>query len=459
LKIFNSIRWIIAFGIFSRILGVITCGDPGTAFYNVAHGKIKVQVQNMLAVNNDELIIGETALNHHYGLSYASSLEAKRGGYVYDFTAYRPSYHVYLHIFLMESYFKIFPSEKIALTKTDPYFLGFAFMMQVISLLLFCISLFYFRKIALFFLDGIWPGVALVFYSIYPSVIFYVGNQVNFESITASLLIINMAIVLKACNEKISRAQTAAFICSFLLSVLFRPQQVFIYLFVFGIYFLSAFLKRKTFACLFSQSLKLTAACCLSFMLFNVPVVIKNHRLFGAWVLANNGALFNYGHNPYARGSWCGTCEADTGSSYYKYVRQNIAGYDRMNEYEKSESCKRLGWQWIKGNLPAEMKLAARKAAIYFLPFNNDHNVFNPLNLFVHAGTLIFIFYMLYRILITKELDWKYFLLSAPLAGSLAVSIFFFVGYRWRYYAEPFMVIMTVIMIEKCWRRLAGRKL
>jgi len=36
-----------------------------------------------------------------------------------------------------------------------------------------------------------------------------------------------------------------------------------------------------------------------------------------------------------------------------------------------------------------------------------------------------------------------------PIAGSLIVSIVFFVGYRWRYYAEPFLVLSCLLFLKE----------
>ena len=44
-----------------------------------------------------------------------------------------------------------------------------------------------------------------------------------------------------------------------------------------------------------------------------------------------------------------------------------------------------------------------------------------------------------------KEFSYKNFIILSPVIGSLAISLLFFIGYRWRYYAEPYMIFIILL--------------
>ena len=99
--------------------------------------------------------------------------------------------------------------------------------------------------------------------------------------------------------------------------------------------------------------------------------------------------------------------------------------------------------KWIKENPADEIKLIVRKIAIYFLPKNFEvlygSNILNPINLFTHIFFLCFILMQLYK----KSITLNELLIFSPVAASIILSVVFFVGYRWRCYAEPFMIIFA----------------
>lgn len=445
--IFSHIKWIAVFAICTRLFGVLTCGDPADAFHRIAEGKLKEQLGMILCVNNDELLIAEVSLNFCHGLGFTST-ENRRTGYRVDFTAYRPTYPVYLHILGMKLYSGLFGPVEITRDKSDRYFVIYAFLLHAISLGLYIVSIFYFLIVARYFLNEWQSGVALFFYGIHPAVIFYVGNFANYESITTSLLIICMAIMIKASSEKISVMDLVLLVTCFSISVLFRPQLNFIFLVLFGVSLLNGFFLRKKGSFLFPQSIKLVLTCFVVFIVLNIPVLIKNYRLFGGLTLATTGFNFHQGHNPFAKGSWDGFAGFPE-SPYYKYVRERIPGYNEMDEFQKSHHIQKLAIDWIVKNPWAEVMLTFRKLAIYFLPENSDHNKFNPINLVFHLGAIACCACLFFQWLVRKKFSGKGFLLAAPLFGSILVTIIFHVGYRWRYYAEPFMVIMTVLVIAE----------
>ncbi len=431
-----------------RVTGMLTCGSLPETFNHIRKGEIREHFQRMLSVNNDEMLIAEVAINHRHGLSYSSSQENHRTGYVYDFTAFRPAYPVYLHIALQTFYEDVFPGKPVTWHRTDPYFIGYAFLVHVISLVLFFFSLFYFRSAALQFLSPVWANVALLLYGLYPSVSFFVGNLVNYESVVTSLLIVDVALILKGLQKRLPVSGRIFLIASFLPSVLFRPQLLFIYLFLFGLYLIITAYGRRTSPAAFQSALLVVLLSGFLFLTANIPVLLKNNRLFGGWTLGTTGFPFSLGHNPFARGGWCGDCFVNPASPYYQYIRKEIPGYEQLDEYQKAINLQKLGWEWIMHNPVDEMMLSVRKVAIYFLPYNNDDNRFNPMNLMIHLGCIMYVLTGLLLLARRKFPSSRHWILAAPLAGSIFVTILFHVGYRWRYYAEPFMIIMTLIVLD-----------
>jgi hypothetical protein len=137
-------------------------------------------------------------------------------------------------------------------------------------------------------------------------------------------------------------------------------------------------------------------------------------------------------------GNW-----GDPTNPLYEYVHAQIPHVGELNELEESKARQNVAVKWIKQNPAGELKLIARKIGIYFLPRNYEvlfgSNFLNPINLLVHLLFLFFIATKLYeRSMTSNEL-----ILFSPIAASIILSIIFFVGYRWRYYAEPFMIIFA----------------
>ena len=448
IRLFSNTGLVMLLAMACRVTGMLTGGNLPETYNSMRRGEIREHFNRILTVNNDEMLIAEVAINHRHGLSYSSSQESKRSGYRYDFTAYRPAYPVYLHLALLTFYEDVLPGRQVTWQRSDPYFITYACLLQVISLVLFFCSLYYFRSAALRFLSPVLANVALLLYGLYPSVSFFIGNLVNYESLVTSLLIINVALILKAMEKELSFSDRLRVIACFFPAVLFRPQVLFIYIFLFGFYLLYTGYDWKTRPAAFRSALVVVLLSGFLFLSANIPVLIKNYRLFGGWTLGTTGFNFSLGHNPFARGGWCGDCFVNPASPYYQYIRKEIPGYEQLDEYQKAVNLQKLGWDWIKRNPMDEFVLSVRKVAIYFLPYNNDDTRFNPMNFLVHLGCILFLLAGLVQIARRKFPAGRYWLLAAPLAGSILVTILFHVGYRWRYYAEPFMIIMTLMVVD-----------
>lgn len=186
-------------------------------------------------------------------------------------------------------------------------------------------------------------------------------------------------------------------------------------------------------------------------ILAQVPVFKKNHAMFGSYILSTQpGFEFLRGHNPLARGSNWGD---DPNNVFYKYVMDQIPNIDYLNEYEESLAWRSLAIKWILNNPFSELKLIVRKIAIYFLPQNYNYGLpgnrlYNPINLIVHLLFLVSIALTLikFRSIVIRKVD---ILVLIPIIFSILLGLIFFVGYRWRYYGEPFMIIYIFMFIQK----------
>jgi hypothetical protein len=284
---------------------------------------------------------------------------------------------------------------------------GTAVIIHIFSVLLYIISLVYFHKMTNW-------GFTLL-YGLYPSVIYYVGSFSLYENITLPIMIIVMYKLLKnslARHDFILVPGLAA------LSCLYRHQLIFIYAGIFLLYF-------------FRGKKKLAGMVILALCLAYAPIILRNHAIFGKYILSTKtGFQLFHGHNPFARGAYYG----DPNSEIYGYLKEKIPV--GLNEYEESMAHQRLALEWIRANPGKELKLMARKAIIYFLPQNfaadlPGNKLYNPINLIVH---ILFLLCLL-------KFQRKDMLILSPIIFSFLLCLIFFVSYRFRYFAEPFMMM------------------
>lgn len=381
-----------------------------------------------LLMNYDEESNYEVATNHfhHKGYTYH---DPEKG--VYIPTAFHGSFtiFVYEHCLIQWNIHKRY----------------WVILCNLVSALLLGISICYFHKIAVQLMSVPWATAATLCYCLFPSVLYYIGTLFWYEQIVLSVLIIVWYLILKSVKQKLSFLEIAVLLTSILSSTLFRLQTIAILmpvLLILLIYF--AYKKQK-------QQLLVFSAVFLLGILVQIPSLTKNKELFGAHVLSTQmGFELLQGHNPYSKGSWMGNFLLPS-SDLYQYAHQHIPNINELNEYEEGLARKQLALKWIKEQPLAEIRLIARKVALYFLPRNFEflpfHQLPNPVNLLVYLG---FIFYLVMLLLkkITKP-TLAHLLLITPVAGSLLLTVIFFMGARWRYYAEPFMIIFAFILFEQ----------
>ena len=176
------------------------------------------------------------------------------------------------------------------------------------------------------------------------------------------------------------------------------------------------------------------------------PILDKNYILFENKTLTTgSGATFFIGANENARGSWDGT------GNVTNQLKSKIE--NNLNESEINKIYFKAGIEWIKKNPLDYLILQFRKLAIYFLPQNYSilpgNRIYNPINFIFHIGFFLF----LLRVLKNRKFDYKNIVILSPIIGSLIISLLFFIGYRWRYYAEPYMVLTAIIFYSQIIKR------
>lgn len=324
---------------------------------------------------------------------------------------------------------------------------------HVLSILLFGLSIYYFNGILLHFNVPRWLRYgAIVLYVLYPSNLEFIGNKFNYERLALPVFLISFYHLLNLARADKPIKQMLAVAISMAVVTLFRPQFIYIMPFVIGCFGLFWLLKKHRHWLRYVTTLVLML---LFTFVAHIPELNKNHRMFGAHILSTQaGFELMQGHCDIARGSWNGEWE-DPDSDYANYSRKMIPGIDGLNEYEQSKARMAFAADWIRKHPVQELELIARKVAIFFIPMNFLGG-FNLVNAAVHALFLLAVFRWLLQTARTRTLDWELATLLTPLAAVLSLSIIFFVGYRWRYYTEPFMIIWIAIWVAKM---VSGRQL
>ena len=386
--------------------------------------------------NSDENQNYSIAENYNKGFGYTLFDEKTN---TYRKTAYYASFPVYVYIFL----------QKIGISKV-----AWAIIFQIISTVLYAISLFYFFRLTGFFIfNEVIRYLALTLYGLFPSVVYYIGALFLYENIGLPILVIVVYQLIAGLKDGFSFKKIILISLGITLSSLFRAQILFVYLFVLAIYAVLALKKYLNCKTKLLNEMTVILASILLIAATHIPILFKNHSMFGSFILSTQpGFEFLQGHNPIARGSWYHYWGEPT-SEFYKWVRRELPNIDTLNEYEESMARGRLAMQWIKSHPLGEVKLILKKLAIYFLPQNYagglpGNRFYNPINLFVY---FLFFAYLMKRLVKIGKIPIlrEEALVLAPIIGSIILNLIFFVGYRWRYYAEPFMIILALSISRK----------
>ncbi len=368
-----------------------------------------------IRMNDDEEQNYAIAVNFLNGNNY-SIFDHKNKKY--RLTAQQHSFPVFLYKFFIERQIN---------------FDYFIFLFIFINLFLFFLSIIFFYKISQLFLNKFSSKISTLIYCLYPSIFFYIGPLLFYENIVLSLIVISSYFFI--CKNNYSNFLIIIPFAT--LSLLLRFQTIFIWTLFFTFFTINNFYKYRKVSTLIPVLFFI-----LTVFLTHKPILEKNYTLFGKNILTTNTGLgFYIGANKLARGSWDGTG---------KVTKQIKEKFDHnMDDLELGKIYLDEGINWIKNNPSDYLILQIRKIAIYFLPQNLSilpyNRIYNPLNILIHLGFLMFII----NIIVYRKFSYKNFIILSPILGSLLISLLFFIGYRWRYYAEPFIILTAFIYLSQ----------
>lgn len=385
-----------------------------------------------LIMNIDEESNYEVATNHFKGRGYTYFDDEKKA---FLPTAFHASFTIFVYEKLVENNIH------------KRYWVAFC---NLLSALLLAISIIYFFKLSCLFLPEKIAFYATIAYCIFPSIIYYVGTLFWYEQLVLSVLVVIIYLLIKSITQKISIFHYIALTTGIVLCSLFRIQTLAIFV---------PLLLLLTGYTIFKQQYQkslIYLSVILIGIIAHVPGLKKNQQIYGDYILSTQmGYELLQGHNPTAKGSWMGNWLVPN-TPLYIYSREKIPDINNLNQYEEGLARKAVAINWIKENPFAELKLAGRKLLLFFFPRNFEflpfNQVPNPLNLIIYIG---FLAYILLFILKKKRLfNIEKMVLFIPVAGALCLTLVFFMGARWRYYAEPFMIIFAFMSFRELCSRL-----
>ncbi|MGV3504984.1 MAG: hypothetical protein ACO1O1_14840 [Adhaeribacter sp.] len=330
-------------------------------------------------------------------------------------------------------------------------------LVHLASLAAYVLACWYFyRSLALFIAQERLRFWGTLIFAAYPSTLFYIGSIFWYENLTMPVLVyVSYHLLRLLQGGRLERRHWLLIPLLISGSCLFRGQLLFIYFFLF-----ICFLVLGRHIILQGKGRQLLALPLLvaGLLVFShVPILVKNYRLFGGLLLSTQpGFELLQGHNPYADGRWT-MAWTDPGEPLYDYAAARIPGLKYLDQYTESRERARLAWEWIRQHPRAELQLLARKVGVFFRPDNSPYfegNTlpgfpwWNPLNGAVHALFLLALAAAGLRPRRFGLRGSERFLL-APVGAVLLLSLIFFVGHRWRFYAEPYMLLTGFLFLSK----------
>ncbi|MCB2410466.1 hypothetical protein [Hymenobacter lucidus] len=299
---------------------------------------------------------------------------------------------------------------------------------------------------------GAWSGALL--WAVYPSVVYYIGAYMWYENLALPLLILVVYKLLRQLGGRaLSWPDTVLVAASVTVSCLLRGYLLAVYGLLFLVW-LTLLLRQSRPA---QRNAWQVALLTLALLVgAHAPIFLKNYRLFQAWTLSNQaGFELLQGHNSVTQGRFMFDWDERT-SPFDQYVRAHIPRLDSLSQYQESQARAALALRWIWENPAAEARLWLRKTLLFFAPENfiadaprTSYNIVTGLVHLAFLGTVLLVLAR-YRGLRLRRVD---VLLLTPLVAVWLLSIVFFVGFRWRYFAEPALLLYPIIV----WQRLRCR--
>ena len=316
---------------------------------------------------------------------------------------------------------------------------------HILSIFIFLVSILFFYKIIKMsgISDDVLSAIAVLIYCVYPSNLLYIGNLFLYEKITLPLLIIVFYFLLDMVRNR-KTSNYAYIIVPIIVSAscLLRTSMILIYFIIF-ISFLFYSLTSSSAVNSFKKQLIIAILTAVLLISSHIPLFQKNYTMFGSYIISTqSGYELMQGHNDMARGSWLGNHDVGL-YSYNDYSKDVIKNIEGMDEYEEGVARGQYAINWIKSNPFKELELIARKLVIFMLP-KNYMGGYNVITILVHILFVISLILALAK----RRIDSMTLLFLSPIVGSLLLSLIFFVGYRWRYYAEPFFILILFYQLS-----------
>lgn len=357
-------------------------------------------------------------------------------------TALRPKALIIFHFLALKIYFKCL-GQDINLIKQVPehYFKLYGLSICVLKNILLGISMFIFYTFSKLLMNKTWAYFSVLVYLTFPSVIFYVGDFNILDTLVMPLNVIFWGLLFIYLDSS-SNNNYYSFVwlgVIFLILFLIKPHHLLL-LFILNILwsidiYITQKAKNNIYKLLIINSIVILG---LTF------IVISNYSDFHSiFISTQSGFNLFHGHNPVARGSWSPLIW-EKYSIILNPLLDSNHNLATLNEKQESDFYQSLSIQWIIQNPMKEIELIIRKFLMYFLPYNFMNWKINIYNALVYVLSCISILHICYNF---KKKNKLIVIFTIPFISILLINLIYFVEYRWRYYAEPFMVFLSVYLL------------
>ena len=158
----------------------------------------------------------------------------------------------------------------------------FIFIFIFLNIFLFFLSIIFFYKLSLIFLNNSLSRISTLAYCVYPSILFYIGPLFLYENIALSLIVISSYLFLKNNNY----LNFLAIIPFATLSLLLRFQTIFVWILFFTFFTFSNFYNYKKI----KSFIPIILFIFIAFMAHK-PIFEKNYILFGKNILTTDPGI------------------------------------------------------------------------------------------------------------------------------------------------------------------------
>jgi hypothetical protein len=421
--------------LFRIIIEIVGVYNPEKDFLPIRKLTLNKNYESL--INKDDYEITRTAKNFILYNEYLADNSFDRPSFRKDSlykTALRNKYNIWLHVAGIKIYTGI---TSIDVKKINDlpreYFYWSSILIMILKTILSIISFSFFYKTLSFYYTTNWSLGFTFLFSLYPEN-FYVGLLNTIDCLIVPLLIIiayHFIKEVKFDDNTIGRNMIT--LCALIsVSCALKFHVMLLLLGVFGIYLLFILINRMY------NKIKFVILFVVIIVITYIPVFVSNYLDFGSLFLSTqSGFNLYHGHNPYAQGSWLPSIWEKYEDQIIPMLRSNQR-LPYLNEKEESDYYTKLAIDWVLENPVEEIKLVARKVAIFFLPHNFLHWRLNIFTLMVHLGAILFMIAIFKNY---RQHEFDKWIIASIIITTLSINVLFFVEYRWRYYTDPFMFI------------------